>query len=81
MPNLKKLPAIAVNKDAGSHPYLMSIGELAQKVVEQYENPQLSTEEALRKFGELAQTVFDAEAERADLDITENACVVYVTLK
>ena len=79
--NLKKLLAAAVSGGAGANPYLISIGEMAQRIVEQYEDRQFSTEEALKKFEALAQTVVDAEAERANLSITENAYGVYVTLR
>jgi type I restriction enzyme, R subunit len=79
--NLKKVLGNTVRAGAGGNPYLISIGELAQEIVEQYENRQLSTEEALRRFEELAETVVDAEAEREGLGITPNAYAVYITLK
>lgn len=52
-------------------PYLVSIGERAEGVLEAFDDRQISTAAALQELGDLARELLDAEAERKRLGLDE----------
>jgi len=79
--NLRKALMTAVAEEGGSKPFLHSIGERAEALVELYEDRQLTTRQALDDLMKLAMEVAESEEERARLDLDENAYAVYSALK
>jgi type I restriction enzyme R subunit len=79
--NLRKVLAATVAENAGSKPFLVSIGERAQTLAEAYEDRHLTTQQALIRFEELAQLAVEAETQRRQLKLDENSFAIYVELK
>ena len=79
--NLRKLLQKKVIDESQSKPFLISIGERAEAVAEAYENRQLTTQQVLIEFGELAEGYARASIERSQMDLDENAYAVYTILK
>lgn len=79
--NLRKALMTTVAEEGGSKPFLHSIGERAEALVELYEDRQLTTRQALDDLLKLATEVAESEEERARLDLDENAYAVYSALK
>lgn len=79
--NLKKAIRQAVEEQQASKPYLVSIGERAEKLAQAYEDRQVSTKQLLIEFENLAQQYVDADAERQRLDVDDNTFAVYNVLK
>ncbi len=78
--NLRKLLAGLVEDEGGAKPYLLSIGERAQAVAQAYEDRQIDTREALKRFEALVQETVAAEDKRRTLDLDENAFAIYTEL-
>ncbi len=79
--NLRKLIAAAVELDGAAKPYLLSIGERAEAVARAYDDRQVDTKEALKRFEALVQETIDAETKRRELRLDENAFAVYTALE
>ena len=79
--NLRKLLQKKVTDESRSKPFLISIGERAEEITEAYENRQLTTQQVLLEFGELAVGFERASIERIQMDLDENAYAVYTILK
>lgn len=79
--NLRKVLVSTVERERSSKPFVRSIGERAQGLVERYENRQLATEEALSAFEELAEEYLEADRKREELGLDENTFAIYVTLR
>jgi len=79
--NLRKALAARVQADAEGKPFLVNIGERAEALVEAYEDRQLTTQQVLKAFEELAQEAVQAEEERAGLGLDENAYAIYSVLR
>jgi len=79
--NLRKLIAAAVQDEGGARPYLLSIGERAQALAQVYEDRQIDTREALKRFEALLQETIDAESRRRELKLDENAFATYTALE
>jgi len=75
--NLRKILSSLVAEDGLSKPFLISIGDRAEKLVEAYENRQIATQQALLDFEKLAREAVEAEAERQTLGLDENAFAIY----
>src|SRR5439155_14155289 len=75
--NLRKLLVTAVQQDGLSKPFLLSIGERAEKLAEAYEDRQLTTQQALLEFEKLAREATEADAERQKLGLDENTFAIY----
>lgn len=75
--NLRKILVTTVAEDGLAKPFLISIGDRAQKLAEAYENRQLETQQALLEFEKLAREAVEAEAERQKLGLDENTFAVY----
>ncbi len=79
--NLRKVLRKTVTEESRSKPFLISIGERAEELTERYENGLLATQAALAAFENLATEYVQAETERAQMDLDENAYAVYTVLK
>lgn len=79
--NLRKLLAKAVNEDSGSKPFLISIGERAEKLAEAYEDRLLTTQQTLEEFWKLTDETVHANKERDDLGLDENSFAVFTALR
>ena len=79
--NLRKLLQKKVIDESRSKPFLISIGERAEAITEAYENRQLTTQQVLLEFGELAEQYQQASSERVQMDLDENSYAVYTILK
>ncbi|MCC5610557.1 HsdR family type I site-specific deoxyribonuclease [Nostoc sp. CHAB 5834] len=75
----------AISKDVldGSvrSPFLISIGERAEKVRQSFENRQIEAHEALVQLDEIANACVEAEEERQKLDVDENTFAIYTVIK
>jgi type I restriction enzyme, R subunit len=78
--NLRKLLAVLVDREGGSKPYLLSIGERAEWVAHAYEDRQITTQEALAKFEALVQEANEAGVRRQAMDLDENSFAIYTTI-
>ena len=75
--NLRKVLSAIVAEEGLSKPFLISIGDRAEKLVEAYENRQIATQQALLDFERLATEAVEAEADRQRLGLDENAFAIY----
>ncbi len=79
--NLRKLLAITVEQKIRSQPYLQSIGERAERIIQEYEDRHLTTQQALDDLEKLTQEAVDAEEERQRLGVDANTFALYNALK
>ncbi|HLE82563.1 MAG TPA: HsdR family type I site-specific deoxyribonuclease, partial [Dehalococcoidia bacterium] len=75
--NLLKSIEQMVSQSARQAPYLLSIGDRAQAIVEAYQLRQQATQEALRALEELIDEINQAERERAEKALDPAAFAVY----
>jgi len=75
--NLRKILASVVQDNGAAKPFLLSIGERAQKLVQSYEDRQLTTRQALLEFERLAREATEADAERQRLGLDENSFAIF----
>jgi type I restriction enzyme R subunit len=75
--NLRKILVTTVQQEGLSKPFLLSIGERAEKLVEAYEDRQMTTQQALLEFEKLAREATEADAERQRLGLDENTFAIY----
>ena len=78
--NLRKILVQTVQQDGLSQPFLLSIGDRAEKLAEAYEDRQLTTQQALLEFEKLAREATEADAERQRLGLDENTFAIYKTV-
>lgn len=69
-----------VQQDGLSQPFLLSIGDRAEKLAEAYEDRQFTTQQALLEFEKLAREATEADAERQRLGLDENTFAIYKTV-
>jgi type I restriction enzyme R subunit len=79
--NLRKILGVKVELEGGSKPFLLSIGERAESLAEAYEDRQLTTQQALLAFEELANEYVVAEEERRRMNLDENTFAIYKKLR
>jgi len=79
--NLSKALGGRVAGEIGERPFLLSIGERAKALVEQYEDRHQTTQQVLDAFEKLSEEYVDAEAQRRALDLDENTFAIYMTLR
>jgi type I restriction enzyme, R subunit len=79
--NLRKLLAGLVEEEGAAKPYLLSIGERAQALAEAFDDRQIDTREALKRFEALIQETIDAETRRRDLKLDANGFAIYTALE
>jgi type I restriction enzyme R subunit len=68
--NLIKSIAQKVADEAANAPYLVSIGERAEAIAEQFKQRQVDTEEALKQLQDLVADINQAEHEQAERNIS-----------
>lgn len=78
--NLRKILAVTVQDNGAAKPFLLSIGERAEKLAEAYEDRQLTTQQALLEFERLAREATDADVERQRLGLDENSFAIHKTV-
>jgi type I restriction enzyme R subunit len=78
--NLRKILAVTVQETGAAKPFLLSIGERAEKLAEAYEDRQLTTQQALIEFQKLAREATEADAERQRLGLDENTFAIHKTV-
>src|SRR5205807_2384032 len=67
--------------DGAAKPFLTSIGERAEQLAQAYEDRQLTTQQVLLDFQNLAQQYVDSDEERKRLGVDENTFAIYTTVK
>ncbi|MCI0441334.1 MAG: type I restriction endonuclease subunit R, partial [Chloroflexi bacterium] len=68
--NLLKSIEKKVADEIGGSPYLLSIGERAEKVAEAFKQRQISTIEALKAFEDIIREINEAQQEQAERDMS-----------
>jgi type I restriction enzyme R subunit len=79
--NLVKSIERKVQTEAATAPYLFSIGELAEGIVEAFKQRQISTQEALKRLKELIRQINEAEKEQAERGISGEPFAIMWLLK
>lgn len=79
--NLLKSITLAVAEKGRQAPYLWSIGEMAERIVQAYQERQLNTQEALKRLQELIDEFISAEKEREEKMMAPEPYAVYWLLK
>ena len=78
--NLRKVLAVTVQDTGAAKPFLLSIGERAEKLAEAYEDRQVTTQQALLEFAKLAREATEADAERQRMGLDENSFAIFKTV-
>jgi len=68
--NLRKILATTAAQEGASKPFVVSIGERAEALAQAYEDRQLTTQQALLNFENLAQEYVNASSERQRLNVS-----------
>ncbi len=79
--NLSKVLAKIVLDESGKKPFLLPIGERAEAVRREYENRQITTQQALAEFEKLAEEYIQAGTEQGRTGLDGNAYAIFKTLK
>ena len=79
--NLRKSIEKFVLDNEDSLPYLISIGERAETIVELYDDRQISTQEALSRLEKIIEEINQAKKEQAEKDFEAREFTVYWILK
>lgn len=78
--NLRKILNVTISAESGAKPFLVPIGERAEAVAEAYQNRQLTTQQTLQRYLELADEYLQAEANQEELGVDANTYAIFVTL-
>lgn len=79
--NLAKTLSQAVQAGQAEQPFLIPIGERVTRVLEGYDDRQITTTQALDQVSKLVQEYLDANKERAELGLDSGTFTVYQELK
>ncbi len=79
--NLIRSIEITVSAKMKGEPYLISIGEKAEKIAEMYKSGQKSTEETLEALKELIEQINEARTEQAEKELPAETFTIYWLLK
>ena len=79
--NLLKSISKKVEDEAGKTPYLFTIGERAEAIIEAFKQRQVSTQEALKQLEEIIKEINEAEREQAERGISGEAFATLWILK
>jgi len=79
--NLLKSISHKVEDEAGKTPYLFTIGERAEAIIEAFKQRQVSTKEALKQLEQLIKEINEAEHEQAERGISGEAFATLWILK
>ncbi|MGQ9496519.1 MAG: type I restriction enzyme endonuclease domain-containing protein, partial [Thermoanaerobaculaceae bacterium] len=75
--NLIKALEHIVQQQSGQAPYLISIGERAEQVVQAFQERQLTTQQTLEHLQQLVAEYRDAEQARRQIDLSKEGFAVY----
>ena len=78
--NLVKAVSQTVTDEAESKPFLRSIGDRAEAAIQNLENRQLETKDALTEFLKLAESISRAEREQHQMELDDNSFAVYTVM-
>ncbi|MEH2284568.1 MAG: hypothetical protein V7K90_25140 [Nostoc sp.] len=62
-------------------PFLLNIGDRAEKVRQAFENRQIEAHQALVQLDQIVNERVEAESERQKLDVDENTFAIYTVIK
>ncbi len=79
--NLIKSIQAKVEREMHSHPYLLSIGEMAEIIAERFKERQISTQEALEELARLIEEINSASSEMTEKGVSPGAFAVFWVLK
>jgi len=79
--NLYRSLIIYIEQRQQEQPYLISIGERVERVIQRLRERQISVQVALEQLGALAEEAVTAEAEQAESDLTSGEFALYWVLK
>jgi type I restriction enzyme R subunit len=79
--NLRKILSVIVADEGSSKPFLLSIGERAEKLAQAYEDRQLTTQQTLFEFERLAQEYVTAQSQRQQMGADENTFAIFKALQ
>lgn len=79
--NLLKSISRKVQEEAGNAPYLFTIGERAEAIIEAFKKRQVSTQEALKRLEELIREINEAERDQAERGMSGEAFAALWILK
>ena len=78
--NLVKAVSQTVTDEAESKPFLRSIGDRAEAAIQNLEDRQLGTKDALTEFLKLAESISRAEREQHQMELDDNSFAVYTVM-
>lgn len=78
--NLAKAVRQTVTDNAEAKPFLISIGDRAEAAIQDLEDRQLGTQDALTEFLKLAESISRAEREQHQLALDDNSFAVYTVM-
>ena len=78
--NLVKAVSQTVTDEAESKPFLRSIGDRAEAAIQNLEDRQLGTKDALTEFLKLAESISRAEREQHQMELDNNSFAVYTVM-
>ena len=79
--NLRKAIRKTVANESESKPFLIPIGERTEAVIENLDNRQLGTKDALTEFMKFAIEISRAEREQNDTTLGDNAFAIFTVLR
>ena len=79
--NLRKAIQRTVANESESKPFLIPIGERTEAVIENMDNRQLGTKDALTEFMKFAIEISRAEREQNDTTLGDNAFAIFTVLR
>lgn len=79
--NLLKALNTTITEEAQPQSFLQTIGEQVKVLVQEYEDHQITTQQALDQIEKLAQQYIDVKDELQKLSLDENTYDIYATLK
>ena len=79
--NILKSIEKMVQKDGHAEPYLVAIGERAEKIADAYKQRQINTQEALKNLEELIEESLEAKKARAEKDLDKDAFAMFWLLR
>jgi type I restriction enzyme R subunit len=79
--NLYRSLMVHIEQHQHEQPYLISIGEQVEAVIQRLQDRQISVQAALEQLGDLAEEAVAAKAQQAESDLTSGEFALYWVLK
>ncbi|TEU15356.1 MAG: HsdR family type I site-specific deoxyribonuclease, partial [Anaerolineales bacterium] len=79
--NLYRSLMVHIEQHQHEQPYLISIGERVEEVIQRLKDRQISVQAALEQLGDLAEEAVTAEAQQAESDLSSGEFALYWVLK